>query len=147
MPLLSSILQLFPSFQPGARLVDGGELQLLANQLFSSTTGIIAKSGGGQSLATPLTAMWNRVDTAGASDSVMLPQAIPGSEVVVYNNTANTLAVFGQPTNPVTGVGDTIAAAANNTQQATATGVTQATAKVAKYECYQAGQWKQMLSG
>jgi hypothetical protein len=43
----------------------------------------------------------------------------------------------------VTGVGDTIAAIANNTQQPTATGVTQATAVQTDYTCYVAGQWKQ----
>lgn len=147
MSLISSLLGLFPSFQPGLRLVDGGELQTLTNLLFSTKTGVSALVGGGQAGATQLLAAFNRVDTvASDSDSVMLPQAIPGSEVVIYNNSTHTLAVYGQANNPVTGVGDTIAAHNSNTQQATATGVTQATTLVAAYQCFQAGQWKQILS-
>jgi hypothetical protein len=148
MPLISSLLSLFPSFVAGNRLIDGGDLAALVSLEFSVKTGITALAGGGQPGATPLTAALNRVDTCATnSDSVMLPQAIPGNQVSVNNNTGQTLAVFGIPLNPVTGVGDTIAAHNSNTQQPTATGVTQATTLVAIYQCYVAGQWKQVLSG
>lgn len=147
MSLLSSVLALFPSFVPGNRLVDGGDLASLANELFSARTGIVAHAGGAQTLATPLTASFNRVDTvATASDSVMLPQAIPGRRITVYNNTATLLAVFGQLSNPVTGVGDTIAASNSNTQQPTGTGITLATTLTADFVCYVAGQWKTILT-
>ena len=141
---LKDILSIFKSFVPGPRLIDGGELQQFANLEFSVKTGITALAGGGQAGATPLPAAFNRVDTCATnSDSVMLPQAIPGASCTVYNNTGQTLAVFGLVNNQVTGVGDTIAAIANNTQQPTATGVTQATATQVQYVCYVAGQWKQ----
>lgn len=144
MPLLAAILDLFPSFQPGERLVNGGELQQQANLLFSAKTGITALAGGGQAGATVLGARFNRVDTCVTnSDSVMLPQAVPGRKCYVYNNTGQTLAVFGQAQNPNTGVGDTVAAFNSNTQQPTATGVTQATTIERPYTCYVAGQWKQ----
>jgi len=144
MSTLKDILSIFQSFIPGPRLIDGGELLALANLEFSVKTGITALAGGGQAGATQLSAALNRVDTVATnSDSVMLPQAIPGAQCTVYNNTGQTLALFGLAYNPVTGVGDTIAAIANNTQQATATGVTQATATQVQYVCYVAGQWKQ----
>ena len=107
----------------------------------------MALAGGGQAGATLLVAALNRVDTvASGSDSVMLPQAIPGRQVTVYNNSANTLAVFGIPDNPVTGAGDTIAARNSNTQQPTATGITIATTLASVFMCYTAGQWKEFLS-
>ena len=144
MSTLKDMLSIFQSFIPGPRLIDGGELLQFANNQYSVAIGITALAGGGQAGATPLSAAFNRVDTVATnSDSVALPQAIPGNKVTVYNNTGQTLAVFGQVLNPVTGVGDTIAAIANNTQQPTATGVTQATAVETTYTCYVAGQWKQ----
>lgn len=143
MSFISSILGLFPSFIPGERLVDGGELQQLASLVFSSQTGITAAAGGGQTNATPVSAAFNRVDTvASANDSIRLPQAIPGLSLKVKNNTATTLAVFGIPNNPVTGAGDTIAASGSNTQQPTATGTTIATGVTAEIDCYVAGQWQ-----
>jgi hypothetical protein len=147
MSLLSSVLALFPSFVPGNRLVDGGDLASLASELFGTSIGLVALAGGGQTGATPLPAAINRVDTcASNSDSVMLPQAIPGRQITVYNNTANTLAVFGIPSNPVTGAGDTIAARNSNTQQATGTGITIATTLASIFFCYEAGEWKEFLS-
>lgn len=147
MSLVSSILGLFPSFTPGARLVDGGELQQMANELFSTETGIVAGAGGTQALARPLIAAYNRVDTvASASDSVKLPQAIPGRRITITNNTATLLAIFGIPNNPVTGAGDTIAASNSNTYQPTATGITLATTLTADFICFTAGQWKEFLT-
>lgn len=144
---LASLLGLFPSFIPGSRLVDGGELLALANELFGAATGITAYAGGGQANATNLTKKYNEVTVCATnSDSVKLPLAIPGREIVIYNQSANTLAVFGKATNPNTGVGDTIAAAASTAQAATGTGVTQATAIIARYSCIVAGKWKQSLS-
>lgn len=148
MSLLSSMISRFTSFIVGSRLVDGGDCLALANLVCSYSNSITALAGGGQVGATPLTATFNEVDTAGAggADSISLPQAIPGSAVCVKNATAYTIAVFGIASNPVTNAGDTIAAHASNTQQPTATGVTQATALTAWYYCFAAGKWQQFLS-
>lgn len=146
MSVLASVLAYYKSFYPGSKLIDGGELKDLANRVAATRTGIVALAGGGQSAAAPqLSLGWNSVDTCATnSDSVMLPPAIPGSVIGVYNNTANTLAVFGQgPNMGGLAAGDTIAATNSNTQQATATGVTQATTTVMYYVCFVTGAWKQ----
>ena len=143
---LASVLAYFQSFVPGFREVDGGDCQQMANMLFQPTTGLTALAGGGQTGATPLKIGLNRVDTcASDNDSVMLPPAIAGSRVVIYNNTGHTLAVFGQPANAGGGssAGDTIAAANSNTQQPTATGITMATTVTSEFMCFVNGQWKQ----
>jgi hypothetical protein len=146
---LASILAYMTSFIPGQRLVDGGDLQFMANQLFNVTTGITAHAGGGQTLATPLSVGLNRVDVvATAADSVLLPPAIPGASISVWNNAAaNALQIFGQPPNGG-GVpaGDQIVPNTSNTAAATAVGVSQANAKIAVYECYSTGIWKQLIS-
>lgn len=145
MTILASVLAYFPSFQRGSRLVDGGDLLDMAQRIFGVTTGITALAGGGQDGATQLNLGINRVDTvASGSDSVMLPPAVPGTTVTIYNNSANTLAVFGQGANMGgAAAGDTIAATNSNTQQATGTGVTQASTSVMDYVCMVAGEWKQ----
>lgn len=144
MALPAFITSLF-SWNPGFALQDGNALQKLTNLVFSAQSGIVAHAGGGQALATPLTAAFNQIDVCATnSDSVMLPPAIPGSQVTVYNASANTLAVFGVPANGANaGAGDTIAIEGTITQQPTATGVTQATAVITDYVCFKLGQWVQ----
>lgn len=143
---LSAIQDLFKSFTPGRQLIDGSDLQQLSQQLFSYANGIVAHAGGTQAAATNLTAANNEVTVcASDNDSVALPPAIPGSTVYINNNTGHTLAVYGQASNENTGAGDTIAAHNSNTQQPTATGVTQATTVPGIYKCTTAGQWKQFL--
>lgn len=139
-----SIAASFRSFRKNGGIAppDLGELYLQAQILFSAQIGIIATPGGGQItsgvLAQQLGVGLSRIDTCATNnDSVVLPPAIPGQQCTVYNNTAQTLAVFGQ-------VGDTIAANNSNTQQPTGTGVTQATAVCNFYRCFVAGQWKQI---
>lgn len=130
---------------PGLALQDGNLLKQMTNYLFSAQSGIVARAGGGQALATPLTAAYNEVDTCVTNnDSVQLPPAIPGLQIVIYNATGQTLAVFGVPANPANaGAGDTIAVEGTITQQPTATGVTQLTAVVTDYQCFKLGQWVQ----
>src|SRR5437899_2224040 len=83
--------------------------------------GITAKAGGTQAAATPLTGAINKISTvASAQDSVRLPASIPGMAVVVINDGAQPLQVFGAGT-------DTIA------DVATATGVSQAKGVTATY--------------
>jgi len=144
--LLNSMSELFSVFQPGRALQDGGALAQLVGVLFSTEDDITAAAGGGQDDARRLTASSNRVKTVETSeDSVMLPLAIPGRTVTIENATATTLGVFGDPANPNTGAGDTIAAAASATQEATATGVTQPATALGVYVCVKAGEWKQGL--
>ena len=147
------ILDLFPSFgqvagaSSGSVLV-GTEMAALLRQEFSNNMGapITAHAGGGQAGATPCYNAINWVSTvATLADSLKLPLALPGAQVIIINHGAASAQVFGQPLNPNTGVGDTIAAAAATTQSATATGVAQASAAAAFYVCFNAGQWKQIL--
>lgn len=57
--------------------------------------GLVAFSGGGQGSATLINALINEVDTvASPGDSVKLPIASEGLEVIVINNGANSLDIF-----------------------------------------------------
>lgn len=102
---------------------------------FSSVDNLVAHAGGGQALATPLTAMYNRVITVGtAADSVVLPPSKAGMEITVTNAAAlNSMNVF-----PATG--EAINALAVNTAFAVAAG------KTATFYCATAGQWHSILS-
>ena len=115
---------------------------LMVNYQTPFLAGITALAGGGQTGATPLTGLFNSVDTvATAADSVILPSAVPPNFVFVLNNQAsNSLQVFGQP-------GDTIAPASSSTYAATGTGVAHAVNKWGIYICTATGQWKQFISG
>lgn len=101
----------------------------------SYTDAITAHAGGGQGLAVPLTTVINRLTVvASAGDSVSLPKAAPGMQLVVINATAATSAnVF-----PFTG------------DQIEALGVNAAFAlpgaKSATFYCTVAGQWHKILS-
>lgn len=91
-------------------------------------TGIVAKAGGGQANAYQLGAQINRVDTvASGNDSVRLPKIVPGAPslgllsktgatvgtiILITNNAANSLQVFGGVQGAV---GDTINAVATGT--------------------------------
>jgi|SRR5215469_13249521 len=97
---------------------------------FNINYGITAHSGGGTTSATPLTAWMNVVTVVGTTnDSVRLPPGYGAEQVIVVNNGANTLTVFGSPLTAVGPSGaagatayDTIAVATNTTQ--VTTGVT-----------------------
>lgn len=57
--------------------------------------GIIAKAGGGQVGATPLTKKFNQVDTCATDeDSTMLDSFLTGKMQGVFNNTNNILAIY-----------------------------------------------------
>ncbi len=61
----------------------------------SAVTSITAKAGGGQATATPLGAETNFVTTVGSvADSVLLPGALLGRHVVVFNAGANSTNIF-----------------------------------------------------
>ena len=144
---INTILAYFQSFIPGPRLIDGGDLLQQANLLFSTKSGITATVGGTQATSAQLIRAYNEVDpaTASGTDSVVIMQpAIPGANIALYNASGQTIKVFGQASNAANGgVGDTIAAANSDAQQATATGVTHADTTVFNYTCFKLGQWKQ----
>ncbi len=125
--------------------MDGGQLATLAGYVTRNRNGIVAFAGGGQANATVLGHGINNVETCATNgDSVQLPLAIPGAKCVICNSTANTLQVFGNPSNlNNAGAGDTIAVQGSTSQVATGTGVSQLTGIVAEYFCIKMGQWKQ----
>jgi hypothetical protein len=76
---------------------DYGASPSLRFQPNSVATGIVARAGGGQALATLLTNSINRVTTvATVGDSVLLPNAVLGDDVWVYNASATSMNVFPQ---------------------------------------------------
>ena len=90
--------------------------------LTNLTTGITAYAGGGQTDATPLTALVNVLGTVGtAADSVKLPAPTKVGQVVyISNTTATSATVYGAGTDTINGV-------------ATATGVALAAGKTGMY--------------
>ena len=126
-----------PVLTPG--YVNSSLMEFRAKQMFldniSLRDGIVALAGGGQTGATALVNMYNRVTTvATAADSVMLPSAIPGSVLVVVNAAAaNSMNVF-----PV--VGDAINALAVNTAFAVAAN------KTVEFYCIGLGVWNSLVT-
>jgi predicted glycosyltransferase len=90
---------------------------------------IVAKAGGGQTGATQLTSEICRVTTvATAGDSVMLPPAVPGLDIMVINHGAKAMQVYGSGTDTINDI-------------ATATGVSQMVNSMVIYVCTIAGKW------
>ena len=144
--MANSFISYFRSFIPGYRLIDGGDLQTLVNDIYSYQNGITALAGSGLAGAPVLVNNYNQVDTvATTNDSIALPPATPGFELCINNNGANTLAVFGSY-NPANGATDTVLAA-GSVGATGAASVTQASGKYTIYSCFKAGVWKQMISG
>lgn len=95
----------------------------------SAQDNIVARAGGGQALATQLTAQTSRITTvATAGDSVKLPPSAPGLELMVINHGANPMQVYGSGTDQI----DDIAAA---------TGVPQMQMSLVIYTSASAGVW------
>lgn len=113
---------------------DFGTQPALTNSPQSVTTGLTARAGGGQGSATPLTGAINRVATvASAADSVLLPAAVVGRRVSVFNAGANSMNVF-----PASG--EAIGTGSANAAQAVGA------AKGAIFECVATGVWNYTLS-
>lgn len=90
---------------------------------------ITATAGGGQGAAFQINTQTARITTvATAGDSVQLPPAAPGMELMVINHGVNSMQVFGNGT-------DTI------DDQAAATGVAQMANSLVIYTCTIAGTW------
>lgn len=121
--------------QLGPYLFSGQFLGLLFSRVFqgglASQDTITAHAGGLQPAAVQLAASFNNVTVcATAGNSTALPKAIKGSEVVVFNNGATSMNVFGK-----VGSGDTINGTAGTTAFA------HANAKRVTYTCVTAGKW------
>ena len=141
-PLLGS----WTSFQPGFRLLDGGQVYALANQVAGSTYGITAKASGTQADATLLPTGQNTVTVVGTtSDSVGLPVSQQGMTALVVNQSANTMQVYGATYNAATATSDVIIPHNSTSPAGATTGVAQATAVGALYVCLTTGTWKQLL--
>lgn len=101
---------------------------------FASTTGLTARAGGGQALATPLTGSVNKITVcATIADSVILPTAVTGARIVVFNGGATSCNVFPQ-------TGESINSGAANAAFAVAT------TKAAVFDCVAIGVWNATLS-
>lgn len=142
-PALTSIYQ----FLNAIGLLDGALLnQFIAEQVSATgDTSITALAGGGAAGAPLMNLAYNRVTVVATnSDSVLLPYAIPGTELFVDNDSANTLAVFAQTANPnnAGGVADKIVAQSSLISGGGAASVTQATGISTAYICTKAGFWK-----
>lgn len=143
---LAQVMDIFKSFQPGPRLIDGGELQQMTTLIFGTQGSAIltALAGGGAVGAPVLGFTYSRLDVvANANDSVLLPQAIPGSQIILDNEGAQTAAVFAALNNPVTGIADQVIP---HSSIAAAASATQASGILAIYVCSKAGFWKQGYS-
>jgi hypothetical protein len=101
-----------------------------ASILDSTADGLVARAGGGQGSATPLTGKLNRIITvATGADSALLPAAVAGLVLKVKNDGANSANIFPQNN------GDIINALAVNTAFA------QAATLTVTYTCYTTGKW------
>jgi hypothetical protein len=107
----SALVGTAPPPGSGPALVDGVWLNGLAGGLNNLYQSGITAAGTTQATATQLPSgiLLVEVDTAAASTGVNLPPCIPGTEVNLYNNGANPLAVFpAVANNPITAAQDTI---------------------------------------
>lgn len=127
-----------PSFQKGSRLLNGSDVQKLAD-LNSCQANVTAKAGGTKAAATQITGCNVEVSVCATNgDSVILPKGYAGLKIFIANAGAADLQVFGKDTDTINGV-------------ATATGVTQADPLSALYVCIDVtaagvGQWYRVLS-
>ena len=108
----------------------GGVYEQIAQYMLESTTdSIVAHAGGGQTNATPLVSMTNRITVAASvGDSVRLPASQPGLEIMVINHGANAVQVYGTSTDTINDV-------------ATGTGVSQMANSIVIYTAASTGAW------
>ncbi len=117
-------------FITGFRLIDGNELNTqFAHPKVATQDGITATAGGGKTNAFQLTTRINRVTVAAtAGDSIKLNANSLGKIVIVTNDTANPIQVFGNGTDTINDV-------------ATATGISQGALTTTVYFSPLAGKW------
>ncbi len=117
----------------GFRMFSGEFLQTMFARILqggiSRQDTITAHSGGTKAAAFPLVASWNRITVCAADhDSVLMPPAIAGSQVMVINAGADILDVYGKGTDTI----DT---------NATATATNILTTKLKVFTCITRGAW------
>lgn len=121
----------------GFGLIDGNWLLGLAGGVNNTFQSGITAAGTTQATATALPAgiYLLEVDTAAASTGVALPSCIPGIELNLYNNGAQTLAVYpAVANNPITAAQDTI-----NNATSLSGGIATHVPQV--FSCAKAGVW------
>ena len=97
--------------------------------LESAQDNITATAGGGQANAFQINSQTSRITTvATIGDSVMLPSATPGLEMIVINHGANAMQVFGNGADTVD-------------DQLSTAGVSQMSNSMVIYTCVTAGSW------
>lgn len=108
------------NFTTAALLTSG-----LPNEL---AAGALTAAGTTRADALALTAQLNSVDTVAASTGVVLPAAVAGQIITVFNNGANALKVYAAGSDTIDGT-------------AGSTGVTLTNALRCAYICCAAGKW------
>jgi hypothetical protein len=127
--------------QPGESLIDGGTIRTCLNPQ-TGVAGLIALAGGGATNATPLILGHNEIDTvATGNDSVLLPLALQGATVTVFNATgSNSALAWPQQSNPnnALAAADTIV----NLAGTVVTSLAIAANAVVSFRCFKPGVWK-----
>ena len=140
--MVQSVQGLIPpqDLQAGEGLKDGGTIAVLLYPQ-TSKSGLTALAGGGATNATQLGIGKSEIDTvATAADSVLLPLALAGASVEVFNATATSLTAWPQQANPANAASaaDTIV----NLAGATVASLAVAGNAVTTFRCFKAGTWK-----
>jgi hypothetical protein len=120
------------SFEPGFRLRDGAAANLEEGNPKVTTEDQITATGTTVLDARPLRATVNSILTTTPGSGVLLPKAIPGVRVYVFNRGASNLLVYGQP-------GETLDAGVAS--------VTLTALARCSYTCATPGQWLSALLG
>lgn len=103
----------------------------------SAQSGITATAGGGQANAFQISTQTTRINTvATAGDSVKLPPAVPGLELMLTNRGLNPMQVYGSNNPDLANAIDTIDG------QATTAGVSQMQNSLVIYTCSVTGLWE-----
>lgn len=119
----------------GPQLIDGGWLNGLAGGLNNLYVSGLTAAGTTQATAASIPSGYYLVeaDTVASGTGFALPFAVPGTDLLFYNNGANTVTIYPNVTNnPSTSAQDTI----NNTTSVTVTSHGSQSFSVAK-----AGNW------
>ena len=112
-------------------LLTTAQIAALAENNISVSPAVTAYVSGGQTLATALTSTFNNITTAAAgAASVKLPASAVGLEVIVSNQGANAVQIFGVSPDTINGV-------------ATGTGISIPVGAIFVFTCAVVGNWLQ----
>lgn len=124
-----SVLSPDAAGHPAAVLQNFTTLQLLTGGLpDQSAVGGLTAAGTTRADALALTSQLNNVETAAASTGVVLPAAVVGQIITVFNNGANPIKVYAAGSDTIDGT-------------AGSTGVTLTNALRCAFICCAAGKW------